>query len=112
MRQWITEGRIGAHSLVWRDGWADWLVAQNVFEQLGAKAATEAPQPAAADSQPQLAPGMSSGANLSPANANQKKIDYYRTKKKKATCGIVVIFVGIMVIAALAVLLTIVLNMR
>ena len=30
---WIQEGRIGPTMLVWREGWADWLEAQNVFSE-------------------------------------------------------------------------------
>jgi hypothetical protein len=34
MRQWIAEGRVTADSLVWRNGWPDWLNAGNVFDSL------------------------------------------------------------------------------
>ncbi len=36
MRTWITEGRVSADSLVWREGWRDWQEASGVFPQLGA----------------------------------------------------------------------------
>lgn len=35
MRKWLTEGRVTSDSLVWREGWADWLPATEVFPQLG-----------------------------------------------------------------------------
>lgn len=35
MRGWIAEGRVSADSLVWRDGWADWRAASQVFPSLG-----------------------------------------------------------------------------
>lgn len=35
MRKWLTEGRVTSDSLVWREGWADWLPATDVFPQLG-----------------------------------------------------------------------------
>jgi len=34
MRAWITEGRVAADSLVWREGWRDWQEAAEVFPQL------------------------------------------------------------------------------
>lgn len=34
MRQWIDEGRVAADSLVWRDGWAEWRTAKDVFPDL------------------------------------------------------------------------------
>lgn len=36
MRTWLSEGRVSDDSLVWREGWRDWLVAGKVFPQLGA----------------------------------------------------------------------------
>ena len=34
MRVWISEGRVAADSLVWREGWRDWQEAASVFPQL------------------------------------------------------------------------------
>jgi len=42
MRQWIAEGRVTADSLVWRNGWPDWLNAGNVFDSLPKVAASPA----------------------------------------------------------------------
>lgn len=35
MRGWISEGRVGASSLVWRAGWPEWRAASAVFPALG-----------------------------------------------------------------------------
>lgn len=35
MRKWLTEGRVTRDSLVWREGWSDWLPATEVFPSLG-----------------------------------------------------------------------------
>ncbi len=37
MRRWITEGRVAADSLVWREGWPDWKPAPEVFPSLSHK---------------------------------------------------------------------------
>jgi hypothetical protein len=50
MRTWISEGRVGSDSLVWREGWPDWQQAGAVFPQLGS--------------------GGSPGANLAPMGTN------------------------------------------
>ena len=34
MRTWLSEGRVSADSLVWREGWRDWQEAGNVFPKL------------------------------------------------------------------------------
>jgi hypothetical protein len=34
MRTWLTEGRVSADSLVWREGWRDWQEAGTVFPKL------------------------------------------------------------------------------
>jgi len=34
LRGWLSEGRIGAEMLVWREGWPQWRVAGEVFPQL------------------------------------------------------------------------------
>jgi hypothetical protein len=34
MRTWLTEGRVAADSLVWREGWRDWQTAGDVFPKL------------------------------------------------------------------------------
>lgn len=39
MRKWLTEGRVTVDSLVWREDWADWQPATEVFPQLGKPAA-------------------------------------------------------------------------
>jgi len=38
MRSWLTEGRIAADSMVWREGWRDWKDAASTFPQLGGEA--------------------------------------------------------------------------
>ncbi len=37
LRQWIVEGRVAADSLVWREGWPQWLPAGTVFAELSAQ---------------------------------------------------------------------------
>lgn len=34
MQRWLSEGRVGADSMVWHQGWADWKIAAEVFPEL------------------------------------------------------------------------------
>jgi uncharacterized protein YlaI len=36
MRRWLTEGRVSADSMVWREGWEDWKLAGPIFPSLDA----------------------------------------------------------------------------
>lgn len=63
MRKWLTEGRVTADSLVWREGWIDWLAATEVFPQLGKSVAP----PGAMFGVTTTAVRPVSGANATPA---------------------------------------------
>jgi hypothetical protein len=34
MRTWLSEGRVSADSLIWREGWREWQEAGSVFPKL------------------------------------------------------------------------------
>ncbi len=63
MRGWIKDGRVGASSLVWRDGWSEWRSAAATFPQLGSQlvapgpAMPQAPLPGAGTSAADLPRG-------------------------------------------------------
>jgi hypothetical protein len=40
MRQWLIQRRVGADSMLWREGWTDWKRAVTVFPSLGPSSAT------------------------------------------------------------------------
>jgi hypothetical protein len=69
MQKWLAEGRVPGDGMVWREGWADWLVASMVFPQLTAPPVPVARGPVAAPFPPQ--PGMFPGpAAPAPAPKN------------------------------------------
>ena len=49
MRRWITEGRVGTDSLVWREGWTDWKSASSVLPEVAKQAGTAAVAPVTAN---------------------------------------------------------------
>jgi hypothetical protein len=57
MRQWLGDGRVSPESLVWREGWADWRSAGDVFPQLRGGHGSAAPG----------GPGPASGGPMAPA---------------------------------------------
>jgi len=46
IERWIAEGRIGHHSLIWREGWPDWCAAHQVFTLPTLQRTTTDAQPA------------------------------------------------------------------
>jgi hypothetical protein len=55
MRTWLSEGRISADSLVWREGWHDWQEAAAVFPKLRGSQFVDLLEPAPAVSVPAAA---------------------------------------------------------
>jgi hypothetical protein len=45
MRQWLAQRRVGADSMLWREGWTDWRKAVAVFPSLGPSPAAVAVAP-------------------------------------------------------------------
>lgn len=43
MRKWIAEGRVSSDSLVWREGWADWRNASQLFPNLASAGTAAGP---------------------------------------------------------------------
>ena len=87
LRKWIDEGRVSGDSLVWREGWADWRSARELFPELpvskSGAGAGEPPKPPEEDSPP------------SPASYP------YRPKKKSMGFAIAVVVVLAVVCIAL-----------
>jgi hypothetical protein len=46
MRTWLSEGRVSSDSFVWRDGWADWRIAGQLFPDLQSSTGAAAMAPA------------------------------------------------------------------
>ncbi len=94
IQSWIQEKRIGPHMLVWREGWASWLEAGNVFPELEAAFASQA-----ADSFP-TSPVNTRGDSpvVVSSSASDEKVV---TRRKKAKRDLFIVALLIVVIIAL-----------
>ncbi|MEZ6119247.1 MAG: DUF4339 domain-containing protein [Pirellulaceae bacterium] len=104
MRTWLTEGRVAADGYVWRDGWAEWKQAQEVFRFLNADSsrtptsATTSATPAATPQQLDI-PVISAEA---PTPASQVKAV---RRKSNRTSTIMVSFLAVACIILFVVLI-------
>lgn len=104
MRRWIAEGRVSTDSLVWREGWSDWLTAGDVFPSLRPAAAQPPSPPSAAAA---LAPSTTgtSAAPTMPARSSRLTNRYEARRKQGSGLGIaVIVFLGLLCVV-LAILL-------
>lgn len=77
MRKWIAEGRVSSDSLVWREGWADWKNAGQLFPHLAS------------------AGGPSASAPSVPTTPASRIANRYQAKKKSGS-GMAVAFLVVL----------------
>ena len=106
MRRWISEGRVSADSLVWREGWADWLAASEVFPTLKSPATRPpAPPPAAEIKAKGDVPAESPPDASMPARSTRLANRYEARRKQGSGMGIAVIVILGLLCVVLAALL-------
>ena len=99
MRKWITEGRVSADSLVWREGWDDWLTASHVFPSLGSASVPPVPAPAPA------APAAFGPASPAPTQPNSSLRP--RRRNSSAQAITIVALLGLVVVGLLVTLIVV-----
>jgi hypothetical protein len=80
MRKWIAEGRVSSDSLVWREGWADWQSAGQLFPNLAAVGGVAATPVAAV-----------------PSTTATRSANRYQAKKKGGS-GMAVAFLAVLAV--------------
>jgi len=100
MRTWISEGRVSADSLVWREGWRDWLEAAEVFPQLKAE-----PSPFAISG---ISPGTTSPSAAVSTEAAAST--FSRPRRRSSSTQAVIITALILAVIVLAVVFVLVLT--
>ncbi len=96
MRRWLSEGRVSADSMVWREGWADWKLAGPVFPSLesvpsAAKSAQVNPAPSF------LVPGDEEQDISKPVAAPARRVPV----KKKSIAPLIIL--GLLIVVLLIV---------
>lgn len=118
MRRWLEEGRIGADSLVWNQGWPDWKVASEVFPELATDGAASqvnpgtSPPPAGSsmpvageDPAQSFAPSDELSLETNdPGIALARKRELKRKRSMMMLGGLLVIAVSLCVVAAIVLL--------
>lgn len=115
MRRWAAEGRVSADSLVWREGWADWKPANQVFPSL---AIPPAPSPVGSPAPVSLGLGggpagiaVSSPSSVdAPLTGTPRGAAQPRRKSGNSMGLVIVIMLGLMAVILLAALLYIVMR--
>lgn len=90
MRKWLGEGRVGADSLVWREGWSDWKTASDVFPGLPGE---KPPEPTFEIKKPVPAPTESAPAMSMPITSPSP-----RPVKIKTNVTAIMIVVGLTIV--------------
>jgi hypothetical protein len=113
MRQWINQSRVAADSLVWREGWAQWKTASDVFTELGAGQSVvpvTAPVPVgglASVSTPAPSPATAAPpAGVATATAMR----YHARRRSTGRLVSLIVVLGLLVIALAVVLVYVVQN--
>ena len=86
MRKWIAEGRVSSDSLVWREGWADWKNAGQLFPNLASAGGTVA---------------ATSAAAALPSTTATRSANRYVAKKKSGS-GMAVAFLVVLAVVCVA----------
>ncbi|MEX2186620.1 MAG: GYF domain-containing protein [Pirellulales bacterium] len=104
-RQWITQRRVTADSLVWRDGWTDWRLASEVLPQL----ATKAP-PGIAGLPSAATPAALASATAGAESINSTAARYVKGRRSKSSTVVTICALALVAIALVGVLIWVLLN--
>ena len=98
MKSWLSEGRVGRDSLVWREGWEEWESAEKIFElEFQGFSEPKNSTPSVVNSKPEA----TSGSNIA----------YHQMARKKAkTMGVILIVALLLLSVVLVVVLVLVAN--
>jgi len=108
MRKWVSEGRVSADSLVWREGWPDWKNAGSLFTELGGgQTAAVPPQPAHSQpAGPQV--GSSPSGPGVPALGSAPARTYARRRSNNSLAVILVVLLTLASLGLFAILIAVV----
>ena len=112
MRSWLSQGRIGPDSTVWREGWDDWIRARDVFFPLLPAPATAEP-PATPEEEIRIEIVKSNAATVAGAKMpSGADIGHVRKRQRRKTelSLLIVIMLGLGILVLIPVLIYVVSN--
>jgi DNA-directed RNA polymerase subunit RPC12/RpoP len=107
IRQWISEGRVTASTLLWRDGWAQWRELVEVVPEAFAG------QPASAEVAKTQPPVTTTGSKVVPGSVGREADAYLGAKKRrkaKQRVTLIAILVALSLLLVLAIVVAMVWN--
>lgn len=101
MKKWMAEGRVSPDAYVWQDGWPDWKLANQVFQEYASSSSVSAINHSASS-------GTGSTDGIPDSLAIRTRIQ--RKKRRQTTFWITMMIVGTLVLIGLIVLMVIILQ--
>lgn len=102
MRKWISEGRVSADSLVWREGWPDWKSAGSQFPQIAGG------NPSTSGTTPSFPSQPASGVGISDPSASPSSRVYTRRRKNNSLAVVLIVVLTLASFALLGVLIAVI----
>jgi len=113
MRSWLSQGRVGPDSMVWREGWDNWTHARDVFPTLSPAPATMQLPPAIPEKEMRIEVVKTKAATESEEQtASSPDIGHARRRQRRKTefSLLIVIMLGLGIFGLILVLIYVVSN--
>ncbi len=95
MAKWIDEGRVTGDSFVWREGWADWRMAADVFDDLAGSVSVS---------------GGGVQSKIEVPGSLRARTAYLKARRRRTIFGVIGLLFGTAVVLALIMILFIVIQ--
>lgn len=100
LKRWIEEGRVSPNSLLWREGWEDWLIAAQAFPELVPTPPGDGSETNAVVSPESMAGSPTPSHNEAKVDESASKVLAYRRKRARSGLWTVaaIVFLSLIVV--------------